>query len=324
MTCVGTGRALCACAFILCIAAPTHAQSWPAKPIRIVVPYAPGGPLDEVARVVGQRMTETWGQPVLVDSRGGGGGSIGAEIVARAAPDGYTLLLGNAGPLTINPSLMKRLPYDTTKDFAPVSLLLTSPMVLVVHPSLPVRNVRDLVKLARANPGELNYASAGIGNLQHLSMESLQAIAGIRMNHVPYKGAAPAFIDIFGGRIELMFANVVGAMPHLKSGKLRAIAVSSSRRVTALPDLPSVTETFPAFDMNGWMGILAPAGTPKETVARLSTELARIVQLPEVRARFLAQGAESVGGSPSDLAEVLTREAALYARIIKSSGIQAE
>jgi tripartite-type tricarboxylate transporter receptor subunit TctC len=309
---------------MLVAAGAACAQGWPSKPFRIVVPYAAGGPLDDVARIVGQRMTETWGQTVVVDNRGGAGGSIGAEVVARSAPDGYTLLLGNSGPMTINPSLMKKLPYDPVRDLAAVSLLLNSPMVLVVHPSLPVKNVGDLVKLAKAHPGQLNYASAGVGNLQHLGMESLQTTAGIRMNHVPYKGAAPAFIDIFGGRIELMFANIVGAMPHLKTGKLRAIAVSSGRRATALPDLPSVSETFSDFDMTAWMGIFAPSATPKEIVARLNAELTRVVQIPEVRTRLLGQGAEPAGGPPSALAELMARETAMYARIIKASGIQAE
>jgi len=301
-----------------------HAQSWPAKPIRIVVPYAPGGPFDEVARVLSQRLNEAWGQPVLVENRSGAGGSIAAEFVARSAPDGYTLLHGNAGPLTINPNLMRKVGYDPVRDFAPVSLLLTSAMVLVVHPSLPVRSVADLVRLARAHPGELNYASAGVGNLQHLGMESLQSRAGIRMNHVPYKGAAPAFVDIFGGRIGLMFANVVGAMPHIKAGKLRPVAVSSAKRSASLPEVPSVSETYPGFDMPAWMGILAAAATPRDIVSRLSGEFARIMQHPEVRARLVAQGADPVGGSPADLAAVIARELELYGSIIRSSGIRPE
>ena len=240
-----TGSVVGCMAAVLALAAGEargQAPAWPTKPIRIIVPYAPGGPFDEVARILSQRLHESWGQPVLVENRSGAGGSIAAEFVARSAPDGYTLLHGNAGPLTINPSLMRKVGYDPVRDFAPVSLLLTSAMVLVVHPSLPVRSVADLVRLARAHPGELNYASAGVGNLQHLGMESLQARAGIRMNHVPYKGAAPAFVDIFGGRIGLMFANVVGAMPHIKAGKLRAVAVSSARRSASLPEVPAVAE----------------------------------------------------------------------------------
>ena len=226
--------------------------------------------------------------------------------------------------MTINPNLMKKIPYDAAKDFAPISLILTSPMVMVVSPTLPVKDVAGLVKLARARPNELNYASAGVGNLQHLGMESVQASAGIRMNHVPYKGAAPAFIDIFGGRIELMFANVVGSLPHIKAGKLRAIAVSSAKRATALPDIPSVGETIKGFDMTAWMGLFGAANTPKDIVTKMSAEVTRIVQLPDVRTRMLGQGAEPVGGTPQDLADLMTRETALYAKIIKTSGIQAE
>jgi tripartite-type tricarboxylate transporter receptor subunit TctC len=322
-----TGSVVGCMAAVLALAAGEargQAPAWPTKPIRIIVPYAPGGPFDEVARILSQRLHESWGQPVLVENRSGAGGSIAAEFVARSAPDGYTLLHGNAGPLTINPSLMRKVGYDPVRDFAPVSLLLTSAMVLVVHPSLPVRSVADLVRLARAHPGELNYASAGVGNLQHLGMESLQARAGIRMNHVPYKGAAPAFVDIFGGRIGLMFANVVGAMPHIKAGKLRAVAVSSARRSASLPEVPAVAETYPGFDMPAWMGILAAAATPRDIVARLSAEFARIMQHPEVRPRLIAQGADPVGGSPADLAAVIARELELYGSIIRQSGIRPE
>ena len=311
-------------AMLVAAASDALAQAWPAKPIRIVVPYAAGGPLDDVARTIGVRMTETFGQTVVVDNRGGAGGSLGADMVARSAPDGYTILLGNSGPMTINPNLMKKIPYDAVKDFAPMSLVLNSPMLMVVHPSLPVKTVADLVNLARKRPNELNYASAGVGNLQHLGMESVQASAGIRMNHVPYKGAAPAFIDIFGGRIELMFANIVGAMPHVKAGKLRAIAVSSAKRSSALPDVPSVGETIKGFDMTAWMGLFGAAGTPKDIVNRVSSEVARIVQLPDVRTRMLGQGAEPVGGTPQELADLMARETALYAKIIKTSGIQPE
>lgn len=320
----GTGYRGAAVVALCALASSAFAQAWPTKPIRIVVPYAAGGPLDDVARTLGARMSETWGQTVVVDNRGGAGGSLGADLVARSAPDGYTILLGNSGPMTINPNLMKKIPYDAGKDFTPISLILNSPMVMVVSPTLPVKDVAGLVKLARARPNELNYASAGVGNLQHLGMESVQASAGIRMNHVPYKGAAPAFIDIFGGRIELMFANVVGALPHIKAGKLRAIAVSSAKRSTALPDIPSVGETIKGFDMTAWMGLFGAANTPKDIVTKMSGEVARIVQLPDVRARMLGQGAEPVGGTPQDLADLMARETALYAKIIKTSGIQPE
>ncbi|HSQ03337.1 MAG TPA: tripartite tricarboxylate transporter substrate-binding protein, partial [Burkholderiales bacterium] len=218
--------------------------SYPTKPVRIVVPYAAGGPYDEIARIVGQRLTELWGQAVIADPRGGAGGSLGTDLVAKAPPDGYTLLIANAGPITINPSLQKKLPYNPQRDLAPVSLMLSSMMVLVVHPSLPAKSVKELVAIARVQPGRLNYASAGVGNLQHLGMEFLQSLAKIKMNHVPYKGAAPAFVDLIAGHVELMFANITGAVQHVRSGRVRAIAVSSAKRAAVLPEVPTVAETY--------------------------------------------------------------------------------
>jgi tripartite-type tricarboxylate transporter receptor subunit TctC len=316
------GLVLVASCLPLVVAAAS--PDYPRRTIRMIVAFSPGGGTDITGRIAAQAIAEGLGQPVVVDNRPGSGGIIGTQMAARALPDGYTLITGGTGSHAINPALYKDIPYDPVRDFAPVSLLLTSAMVLVVHPSLPVRSVADLVRLARAHPGELNYASAGVGNLQHLGMESLQARAGIRMNHVPYKGAAPAFVDIFGGRIGLMFANVVGAMPHIKAGKLRAVAVSSARRSASLPEVPAVAETYPGFDMPAWMGILAAAATPRDIVARLSAEFARIMQHPEVRPRLIAQGADPVGGSPADLAAVIARELELYGSIIRQSGIRPE
>jgi tripartite-type tricarboxylate transporter receptor subunit TctC len=300
------------------------AQTYPVKPVRVVVPYSAGGPLDDVMRVVGHRLTEMWGQSVLVDNRTGAGGSIGADYVAKSAPDGYTLLLGNAGPMTINPGLQKKLPYDAQRDFAPVTQLTASPMVLVVHPSLPVKTVPDLVRFAKSRPGQLVYASAGVGNLQHLGMEELQALAGIRMNHVPYKGAPPALIDVMSGQVQLMFANIVGVLQHIKAGKVRAIAVSSVKRAATLPDVPSVADTFPSFDATGWTGLFAPAGTPGEIVARLHVDITSVLARPDIRERFAGQGAEVVASSPEQLAAFIRRESALYAKIIKSSGIKVD
>ncbi|HXF66745.1 MAG TPA: tripartite tricarboxylate transporter substrate binding protein [Burkholderiales bacterium] len=300
------------------------AQSFPARPVRLVVPYPAGGPLDEVARIFGQRLTEMWGQALVVENRGGAGGSLGAEVVARSAPDGYTLLIGNAGPITVNPGLRRDLPYDPQRDLAPVTQIVAAPMVLVVHPSLPVKSVPDLVRLARANPGGLNYASAGIGNLQHLAMESLQALAGIRMNHVPYKGAAPAFVDLVSGRVEVMFANIVGVLPHIWSGKLRPIAVSSARGSPALPRVPSVAATFPQFDFDGWMGIFARAGTPSEVIARLHRDFARVCENGEIREYLAKRGAQAVAGGPQALARIVREETALYAEIIRAAGITAQ
>lgn len=303
---------------------PAGAQSFPSKPVRFIVPYPAGGPLDEVARAVGQKLSPVWGQQVLVDNRSGAGGSIGADVVAKSPPDGYTMVLANSGPITINVSLRRDLPYDPLKDLAPVTQIIGAPMVMVVHPSLPVRSVRDLIALARANPGKLNYASAGVGNLQHLGMEHLQALAKIKMNHVPYKGAAPAFIDTLSGRIDLQFANIVGVLPHVANKRVRAIAISAARGASVLPDVPGVAATLPAFDLDGWMGIFVRAGTPQETISKMQRDLAAAVQSTDFRERFAKLGADVVVGGPEGLAKIVREEIPLYAKIIKSAKIVAE
>jgi tripartite-type tricarboxylate transporter receptor subunit TctC len=317
-----------AAAALLTVAAgfvpPVSAQSFPAKPVRFVVPYPPGGPLDEVARAVGHKLTATWGQQVLVDNRSGAGGSIGADVVAKSPPDGYTMVLGNAGPITVNVTLRSDLPYDPQKDLAPVTQIIGAPMVLVVHPSLPVHSVKDLIALARANPGKLNYASAGIGNLQHLGMENLQALARVKMNHVPYKGAAPAFIDLLSGQVDLMFANIVGVLPHVANKRVRAIAISAARGAEVLPGVPGVGATLPQFDIDGWMGVFVRAGTPPDVIAKLHRDLAAAVQSPDFRERFAKRGAEVVVGGPDGLAKIVREEIALYSRIIKSAHIVAQ
>jgi len=308
----------------LLVSATALAQNFPAKPVRIVVPYAAGGPYDDVARTLGQRLTEIWGQPVIVDNRGGAGGNIGAEVAAKSAPDGYTLLLGNAGPITVNPSLFRKLPYDSQKDLAPVSMIMSGLMVLSVHPSLPAKNVKELVALARARPGQLNFASSGVGNLQHLGMELLQIQTGVKMNHVPYKGAAPAFVDLIAGHVDLMFANIVGTMPHLRSGRVRAVAVSSAKRSSLLPDVPSVAETYAGFDISTWAGIFAPAAIPKDVLSKLNADLGKVLQRPEVKERFANQGAEVLSSSPEELAAYVRKETAMYANVIKAAKIVAE
>ncbi|MDP1538148.1 MAG: tripartite tricarboxylate transporter substrate binding protein [Burkholderiales bacterium] len=300
------------------------AQSFPVKPVRFVVPYPPGGPLDEIARAVGQKLTPAWGQQVLVDNRSGAGGSIGVDVVAKSAPDGYTMVLGNSGPVTVNVTLRRDLPYDPQKDLAPVTQIIGAPMVLVVHPSLPVHSVKDLIALARANPGKLNYASAGIGNLQHLGMEHLQALAKVKMSHVPYKGAAPAFIDLLSGQVSLMFANIVGVLPHISAKRVRVIAISASRGAQVLPGVPGVAATLPQFDLDGWMGVFVRAGTPPEIIAKLHRDLAAAVQSPDFRERFAKRGADVVVGGPEGLAKILREEIPLYAGIIKSARIVAE
>ena len=300
------------------------AQTYPVKPVRIVVPYAAGGPYDDIARTLGQRLTEIWGQPVIVENRGGAGGNIGAEVVARSAPDGYTTLLGNAGPITVNPTLFKKLPYDPQRDLAAVGMINASRMVLSVHPSLPGKNVKELVALAKASPGKLSFASSGVGNLQHLGMELLQIRAGVKMNHVPYKGAAPAFVDLISGQVDTMFANIVGTMPHVRTGRVRAVAVSSAARSPLLPDVPAVAETYPGFDMPTWSGIFAPSATPRDIMAKLNGDLNKVLQRADVKERFANQGSEATPSTADALAEHVRRETAMYANVIKTAKISTE
>jgi tripartite-type tricarboxylate transporter receptor subunit TctC len=300
------------------------AQQFPVKPVRFVVPYPPGGPLDEIARAAAQGLAPIWSQQVIVDNRSGAGGSIGADVVAKSAPDGYTMLLGNSGPITVNPSLRSDLQYDVQRDLAPVTQIIAAPMVLVVHPSLPVRSVKELVQLAKKNPGNLNYASAGIGNLQHLAMESLQSMAGIKMTHVPYKGAAPAFIDLLSGQVDLMFANIVGVLPHIWSKKVRPIAISASQGAPVLPGIAGIAATLPQFDLDGWMGVFVRAGTPPDVIAKMHKDIAAAVDNKEYRDRFAKRGAQVTVGGPEGLAKIIREETVLYAKIIKSSGIRPE
>ncbi len=311
-------------ATVLVISGTAMAQSFPAKPVRIVVPYAAGGPYDDIARTLGQRLTEIWGQAVIVENRGGAGGNIGAEVVAKAAPDGYTVLLGNAGPITVNPTLFKKLPYDAQRDLAPVGMVNASRMVLSVHPSLPAKNARELVVLARARPGQLNYGSSGVGNLQHLGMELLQIQGGVKMNHVPYKGAAPAFVDLIAGQVDAMFANIVGTMPHVRTGRVRAIGVSSAARSPMLPEVPSVGEFFKGFDIPTWSGIFVPTGVPREIVAKLNSDLVKVLQRADVKERFVSQGSDATPSTPEALAEHVRKETAMYAGVIKAAKISSE
>jgi tripartite-type tricarboxylate transporter receptor subunit TctC len=306
------------------VAVYTHAQTFPIKPVRVVVPYAAGGPYDEIVRVLGQRLTEIWGQAVVVENRGGAGGNIGAEVVAKAAGDGYTLLIGNAGPITVNPTLFKKLPYDPQRDLAAITMVNAGRMVLSVHPSLPARSVKELMALARTRPGQLNYASSGVGNLQHLGMELLRLQAGVTMNHVPYKGAAPAFVDLISGQVDLMFANIVGTMPHLRTGRVRAVAVSSASRSPLLPEVPAVAETFRGFDIPTWSGMFAPAATPRDVIAKLNADFGKVLARTDVKERFAQQGAEATPSTPEALADHVRKETVMYATVIRAAKIVAE
>jgi len=317
----GASRFALLSAAALLAAGAAFAQGYPAKPVRVVVPYAAGGPLDEAMRLVGPRLTEIWAQQVIVDNRAGAGGSIGTEVVVRAAPDGYTLLLGNSGPITVNPGLVRRLAYDPQKDLAPIALMVSAQMVLSVHPSLPVRSVKELAALARANPGRVTFGSIGIGNLTHLGIELLQSKAGVRMNHVPYKGAAPALVDLMAGHIEVLLANIAGTVPYVKSGRVRAIAVSSAKRARVLPEVPAIAETYPGYDLVTWMGLFAPAAAPRPVLTRLQGDVVKVLQRPDVRERFESQGTEVIAGGGEELSALIERETRLYAGIIKSAGI---
>ena len=307
--------------FLLAAAAQNAAaQGYPVRPVRLVAPYPAGGPVDAIARIIVPHLA--LGQNVVVENRSGAGGSVGADVVAKSAPDGYTMLIGNTGPMTVNPVLRQDLGYDPKKDFAPVTWLTSSQMVLVVHPSLPVRSVKDLVALARAKPGAIHYGSAGVGNLTHLGMELFQSMAQVKLNHIPYKGVAPAYIDLISGEIAVMFGNVSGLLAHVQAGRLRAIAVTSSKPSPVLPKLPKVLDVYPGFDLVTWMGIFFPAGTPEAIRARLHGEFVKALKVPDVRNKIVGLGNDIISGSGTDLGAMVDRELKLYAKIIKSAGIR--
>ncbi len=297
------------------------AQSYPAKPIRFVVPYPPGGASDVTARIIGQKLTEAWGQPVVIENRPGANGNIAAEQVAKAPADGYTILMGNVGPNAISPGLYPNLPYDPVTSFAPVTLTTTVPIVLLVSPSLPVKNVKELIAYAKANPNKVNFASAGNGSSNHLTGELFKSTAGIDIVHVPYKGDAPALTDLMGGQISMMFTTVVAAMPHIKSGRLQALAVASGKRIAAMPNLPTVAESgVPGFDSSSWGGILLPAGTPKEIVAKMHAAVKTILAMPDVKVRLNDLGTEIVGNTPEEFSAYIKSETAKWGKVIKTSG----
>ena len=322
-----TSRRILLCLLTLCLvaAAPLpHAQSYPAKPLRIIVGYPPGGTVDFMARIVATKLSEIFKQQVIVDNRPGAGTVIGTEIVARAAPDGYTLLMANIA-FGANPSLVAKLPYDTVKDFAPVSLVALLPSFLVVHPSLPVHSVRELVALAKARPGQLSYASAGNGSLLHLTMERFKAVAGVNILHIPYKGAAPALSDVLGGQLAIMFIPGPPALQHIKSGRIHALGVTSAARVSLLPDVPTIAESgYPGFELYDWEGIIAPANTPAPVVARLNGEINNILGTPEVKEYILSQGASATGSTPEELAQRIRNEIAIWADVVKKSGMRVD
>jgi tripartite-type tricarboxylate transporter receptor subunit TctC len=290
----------------------------------LVVPFPPGGGTDILARLFGQKVSETLSQQIIIDNRGGAGGTIGTDIAAKAPPDGYTLILVS-GSHAINPGLYQKLPYDSINDFAPITQIATSPGILVVNPSLPVKSVKDLIALARAKPGQINYASAGSGTPPHLAGELFKVMAKIDMVHVPYKGNAPAFTDVIGGQVSLIFPTMPSAMPFIKSGKLRPIAVTSAKRSPAAPDIPTIAESgLPGYEATSWYGILAPARTPSQIVARLHEVLVSVIGAPDMKDKLAAQGLDPVGNTPQQFVAVINSEIVKWAKVIKASGAKPE
>ena len=308
---------------VLCAgaAAPACAQGYPARPVRLIVPYPPGGGTDIFARLVGVKLNETLGQPVVVEQRPGAAGVIGADVAAKSAPDGYTLVIGQASNLAINLSLMKKLPYDPARDFAPITLVATSPNLLVVHPSLPVRGIKDLVALAKTKPGAINYASAGNGSPGHLAAEYFKKVAKIDLVHIPYKGATPALLDVLAGHASLYFTSPIAAQPFVQSGRLRQIAVTSGKRFPPLPDVPTIAESgYRDIDMTSWWGLLAPAGTPADIVNKLHSATVKALNSAEVKERLASQGAMVVTSTPNEFAAYIKSEIAKWAHIVSASG----
>lgn len=299
-------------------------MSYPVKPIRFVVPFPPGGGTDTLARVIGQRLTAELGQQIVIDNRGGAGGLLGTEIVARAAPDGYTLLLGTASTHGSNPSLYKKLPYDPVADFSPVILMAVVPNILVVNPSVTARSVKDLITLAKQKPGFLNYASVGVGSSQHLTSEIFKNQAKVDIVHVPYKGTALALNDLLSGQVQMMFTNLITSIPHVKANRLRALAVTSLKRASILPDLPAVAEFLPGFSVTSWYGLLAPARTPRGVVEKLNREVSTVLKKAEIQERLALDGAEPGGGSSEQFENHIRVEMKKYAQAVKLANIVAE
>lgn len=305
-------------------AQPALAQAYPTKPIRLLLGYAPGGPTDLTARLVGQYLNEALGQSVVMDNRAGAGGSLAAALLANAEPDGYTLLLAANGEIAIAPNLRRKLPYDPLKDLAPVSRVGASQLVLVVHPGVPAKTTGDLIALARAKPGGVNFASAGTGSTAHLAGEYFKHLAGINIVHIAYKGAGPALTDLMGGQVQMLITGYSAASAHVKAGKLRALAVTGAKRLTAAPDLPTIGETVKGYEVTSWYGFLAPARTPQAIIARLHKEITAVVRRPEVIARLVALGIEPEGNTPQEFREQIRKEIATWSKVVKLAKVEVE
>lgn len=311
---------------LLLLLLPHVAQAqtgYPSRPVRLVVPSAAGGGTDLLARVIAQKLSESLNQQLVVENRAGAGQMIGIDLVAKSQPDGYTILMA-ASTLAINPIMYRKVPYDAVRDFSPITQVASLPSVLVTHPSLPVTTVAELIELARQRPGQINFSSAGIGTLPHMSVELLKSMTGINMVHIPYKGTSGGVMDLLSGQVALMAPNVLTALPHIKSGKLRALGVTTARRNYALPDVPAISETVPGYEFAQWYGVLAPTGTPGDIIARLHGEIARALRLPDVRARLAADGAEPVGSTPEEFSAQIKSEIERWAKVARVAGIHPE
>ncbi len=318
------GIRLAAACVLMAAALPAFAQPvYPGKSIRLIVPFPPGGSIDPAARMIGVKLGETFGQQVIVDNRPGANGAIGTELLAKAPPDGHTLVLLGAGTHVINALLVKNLPYDSIKDFAPIATVQRSDYVLVVHPSLPVNDLKAFIALVRSRPGQVTYASAGNGNMNHLAAEFFNMLTGAKTVHVPYKGGAQAMIDVMSGQVHLHFAVVLSALPHVRSGRLKGLAIGGDKRFVALPQIPTFTEAgLPGFRLQPWQGFMAPARTPKLIIDRLAQEISRIVMLPEISERIVGWGSEPLIATPEQFAQMMTADFTKFAQIIKAANIK--
>ncbi len=320
LTSILTGAAMFACATLALAQAP----SWPDKPIRIVVPFPAGGIADTFGREIGKRLTEAWGQPVIIDNRSGAGGNIGADIVAKSPPDGYTLVIGNIGTHAVNVSLLPSMPFDPIKDFTPIVHLMDAEGLLVVNPTIAATTVPELIALARAQPGKLSYGSAGVGTTSHLAGELFKSMTKVDIVHVPYKGNVPAITDLLGGQTSMTFATMPTVMPHVRAGKLRALAVLGTTRSPALPDTPTVAESVPGFEVSNWIGLFGPAGLPPQIVARLNAEVQKIMRSPEIQKRLETEGAKFIPMSPEQFAAFQKSELTKWAKTIKDANIKVD
>jgi tripartite-type tricarboxylate transporter receptor subunit TctC len=313
------------CVFALTAIPAAYAQTWPAKPVRFISPFAPGGGADIKSRVIAQKLTESLGQQVLVDNRGGAGGMIGVDLGAKAPPDGYTVVLGTIGPIAINPSLYAKMAYDPVKDLVPVTLAADALNVLVVHPALPVKNVKELVSLGKARPNELFFGSSGPGATDHLAGELFNMLTGTKMVHVPYKGGAPAMLDLMAGNVQIIFSTVSTAIGQIKGGKIRALGMTGVKRFVLMPELPTIAEAgVPGFAVNNWYGVFVPAGTSKDIVARLNNDIVKILHMPDAKQRLLESGIEATPSTPEQFAAYIQNETKKWAKVVKDGNIKVE